>query len=67
MPCTTVAIFCSEGKVMLLLSMVCYQVLLCFRHTQHERYCYKQAMKVELEVFYHVLNYKSAAWLSGLF
>ena len=28
MPCTTVANFCSEGKVMLLLSMVHYQVLL---------------------------------------
>ena len=33
MPCTTVTIFCSEGKVMLLLSMVRYHVLLCFRHT----------------------------------
>ena len=29
MPCTTVTNFCSEGKVMLLLSMVHYQVLLC--------------------------------------
>ena len=28
MPCTTVTNFCSEGKVMLLLSMVRYQVLL---------------------------------------
>ena len=35
MPCTTVTNFCSEGKVTLLLSMVRYQVLLCFRHTQH--------------------------------
>ena len=33
MPCTTVTYFCSEGKVMLLLSMVRYQILLCFRHT----------------------------------
>ena len=31
MPCTTVTNFCSEGKVILLLSMVRYQVLLCFR------------------------------------
>ena len=31
MPCTTVTNFCSEGKGMLLLSMVDYQVLLCFR------------------------------------
>ena len=33
MPCATVTNFCSEGKVMVLLSMVRYQVLLCFRHT----------------------------------
>ena len=33
MPCTTVTNFCNEGKVMLLQSMVRYQVLLCFRHT----------------------------------
>ena len=44
MPCTTVTNFCSEGKVMLLLSMVRYQVLLCYRHTRHGPYCYKQAM-----------------------
>ena len=36
--------FCNEGKVMLLLSMVRYQVLLCFRHTRYRRYCYEQAM-----------------------
>ena len=42
--CTTVTNFCSEGKVMLLLSVVCYQVLLCFRHIRYERYIYKQAM-----------------------
>ena len=35
MPCTTVTNFCSEGKVMLFLSMVRYQVLLCFRHTRY--------------------------------
>ena len=32
MPCTTLTNFCNESKVMLLLSMVRYQVLLCFRH-----------------------------------
>ena len=37
MPCTTVTNFCNEGKVMLLLSMVRYQVLLCFRHTRYRR------------------------------
>ena len=33
MPCATVTNFCSDGKVMPLLSVVRYQVLLCFRHT----------------------------------
>ena len=28
---------------MLLLSMVRYQVLLCFKHTRHGRYCFKGA------------------------
>ena len=34
MPCTTVTNFCSEGKVMLLLSMVRYQV--CFVLDTHD-------------------------------
>ena len=58
--------FCNEGKVMGLLSMVPYQVLLCFRHTRYRPYCYEQAMYVKLQVFYHVLSYKSATGLSGL-
>ena len=66
MPCTTVTNFCNEGKVMLLLSMVRYQVLLCLRHTRYRRYCYEQAMEVKLQVFYHLLSYKSATGLSGL-
>ena len=32
MLCITLANFCSEGKVLLLLSMVRYQVMLCFRN-----------------------------------
>ena len=44
MPCTTVTNFCNEGKVMVLLSMVHNQVLLCFRHTRYRHYCYEQAM-----------------------
>ena len=52
---------------MLLLSVVCYQVLLCFRHIRYERYIYKQTMKVKLQVFYNVLCYKSATGLTGLF
>ena len=67
MLCTTVTNFFSEGKVMLLLSMVRYQVLLYFKHTRYERCCYKQAMQVKVQVFYHVLIYNSATELSGLF
>ena len=67
MPCTTVTNFCSEGKVMLFLSMVRYQVLLCFRHTRYRRYCYEQAMQVKLQVFYHLLSYKSATGYQGFF
>ena len=63
MPCTTVTNFCNEGKVMLLLSMVRYQVLFYFRHTRYRRYCYEQAMQVRLQVVYHVLSYKSATGL----
>ena len=29
---------------MLLVNMVLYQVLLCFRHTRYGHYCYEQAM-----------------------
>ena len=49
---------------MLLLSMIRYQVLLCFRHIPYGRYCYKQ---VKLPVFYYVLSNKSAAEYQGLF
>ena len=66
MPHTTVTNFCNEGEVMLFLSMVRYQVLLCFRHTRYRRYCYEQAMQVKLQVFYHALSYKSVTGLLGL-
>ena len=67
MPCTTVTNFCGEGKVMLLLSMVRYQVLLCFRHTRHGRYCYKQAMKVTLQVFTMYLTISQQHGYQGFF
>ena len=51
MPCTTVTNFCNEGKVMVLLSTVRYQVLLCFRHTRYRRYCYEQACKLNFRYF----------------
>ena len=52
MSCTTVTNFCSKGKVMLLLSVVRYQVLLYLDTT--------------IWTLLHVLSYKSAAG-SGLF
>ena len=51
MPCTTVANFCSEGKVMLLLSMVCYQVLLCFRHTRQDAIAINKLCKLNFRYF----------------
>ena len=53
--CTTLTNFCSKGKVMLFLSMVRYQVLLCFRHTRHNAIAINK-----LQVFYHVNTYH--AW-----
>ena len=32
-----------------------------FRHVIYGLHCYKQAMKFKLQVFYHILSYKSAA------
>ena len=58
MPCTLTN-FCSEDKVMLLLSVVLYQLLLYL--DTYGNHCYKQAMKVKLQIFYHILSYKSAA------
>ena len=52
---------------MQLLSMILYQVLLSFRHIRSARYCYKQDIQVKLHVFYHVISFKSAAGLSGIF
>ena len=40
--------------------MVHYQVLLCL-DTYDTDSIAKQAMKVKLQVFYHILSYKSAA------
>ena len=51
MPCTTVTNFFNEGKVMVLLSMVCYHVLLCFRHTRYRRYCYDKLCNLNFRYF----------------
>ena len=51
MPCTTVTNFCSEGKVMLLLSMVRYHVLLCFRHTRYDAIAMNKLYKLNFRYF----------------
>ena len=67
MPCTTVTNFCNKGKVMVLLSMVRYQVLLCFRHTQYRHYCYEQAIYAKLQVFTMYLAISQQQGYHGFF
>ena len=51
MPCTTVTNFCSESKVMVLLSMVRYQVLLCFRHIRYDTIAINKLCKLNFRYF----------------
>ena len=51
MPCTTVTNFCNEGKVMVLLSMVRHQVLLCFRHTHTDAIAMNKLCKLNFRYF----------------
>ena len=67
MPCTTVTNFCNEGRVMVLLSMVRYQVLLCFRHTRYRRYCYEQATKLNFRYFTVYLAISQQQGYQGFF
>ena len=64
MLCTTVSNFCSEGKVMLLLSMVRYQVLLCFRQ---DAIAINMLCKSNFNVFYHVLGISQQQGYQGFF
>ena len=43
--------FCSEGKVMVLLSIVRYQVLLCFRHTHTDAIAMNKLCKLNFRYF----------------
>ena len=61
MPCTTVINFCSEGKVMLLLSVVHYQVLLCFDTYDTDAIDINKLCKLNLRYF-TIYLVKSAAW-----
>ena len=51
MPCTPVINFCSEGKVMLLLSMVRYQVLLCLDTYDTDAIAMKKLCKLKYRYF----------------
>ena len=67
MPCTTVANFCSEGKVMLLLSMVRYQVLLCFRHTRQDAIAINKLCKRNFRYFTMYLTISQQHGYQGFF
>ena len=67
MPCSIVTNFCSEDKVMLLLSMVRYQVLLCFRHTRYRRYCYNKLCKLNFRYFTMYLAISQQQGYQGFF
>ena len=67
MPCTTVTNFCSEGKVMVLLSMVRYQVLLCFRHTQYNAIAMNKLCKLNFRYFTMYLPISQQQGYQGFF
>ena len=68
MPCTTVTNFCNEGKVMVLLSMVRYQVLLCFRHTHDtDAIAMNKLCKLNFRYFTMYLDISQQQDYQGLF
>ena len=67
MPCTTVTNFCNEGKVMLLLSMVRYQVLLCFRHTDTDTIAMNKLCKLNFRYFTMYLAISQQQGYQGFF
>ena len=67
MPCTTVTNFCREGKVMLLLSMVRYQVLLCFRHTRQDAIVINKLCKLNFRYFTMYLTISQQHGYQGFF
>ena len=67
MPCTTVTNFCNEGKVMLLLSMVRYQVLLCFRHTDTEAIAMNKLCKLNFRYYTIYLAISQQQGYQGFF
>ena len=67
MPCTTVTNFCSEGKVILLLSMVRYQVLLFFRHTRYGHIAINKLCKLNFRYFTMYLAISQQQGYQGFF
>ena len=67
MPCTTVTNFCNEGKVMVLLSMVRYQVLLCFKHTHTEAIAMNKLCKLNFRYFTMYLAINQQQGYQGFF
>ena len=67
MPCTTVTNFCNEGKVMLLLSMVRYQVLLIFRHTDTDAIAMNKLCKLNFRYFTMYLVISQQQGYQGFF
>ena len=67
MPCTTVTNFCNEGKVMVLRSMVRYQVLLCFRHTRYNAIAMNKLCKLNFRYFTMYLAISQQQGYQGFF
>ena len=67
MPCTTVTNFYCEGKVMLLLSMVHYQVFLCFRHTRQDAIAINKLCKLNFRYFTMYLTISQQHGYQGFF
>ena len=67
MPCTTVTNFCSEGKVMLFLSMVRYQVLLCFITHNTDAIAINKLCKLNFRYFTMYLTISQQHGYQGFF
>ena len=67
MPCTTVTNFCNKGKVMVLLSMVRFQVLLCFRNTRYRPIAMNKLCKLNFRYFTMYLAISQQQGYQGFF
>ena len=67
MPCTIVTNFCSEGKVMLLLSMVRYQILLFLDSHDTVAIAIKKLCKLNFRYFMMYLAISQQQGYQGFF